>query len=180
MSPEDEFRSAFAELENLERRCKFKERRPMTTETPDYMKTYADHWAEIVQNPDGTLNPDQVARELADYDALLGRVIEVYLAVTEERVGNPAANPQPVIDIVNERVMQAATEADYETARDLLADLAKLDDDRTYTRAQVIHLVGMSVGGCSCCWAPDAFEPLEADRCAKCGHEPEDHGWNRE
>lgn len=79
----------------------------MTTETTDYMKTYAGRWARIVQNPDGTLNLDAVARELADYDALIDRVTEVYLAVTAERIGNPAATAQAVIDIVNERIDEA-------------------------------------------------------------------------
>lgn len=76
----------------------------MSTETPDYMTAYADRWAEIVQNEDGTLNLDKVARELADYDALMTRVTEVYLAVTAERIGGPGARAQAVIDAVNERI----------------------------------------------------------------------------
>jgi hypothetical protein len=79
----------------------------MTTETPDYMQAYADRWAEVVQNKDGTLNLDAVARELADYDMLTDRVTEVYLAVTAERIGGPCARAQAVIDIVNERIDEA-------------------------------------------------------------------------
>ena len=33
----------------------------------DYEKEYNDFWKDIVENEDGTLNKDQVMRELYDY-----------------------------------------------------------------------------------------------------------------
>jgi hypothetical protein len=39
----------------------------------DYEKTFEDFWQLIVCNPDGSLNLDQVKRELHDYHTVLSQ-----------------------------------------------------------------------------------------------------------
>lgn len=94
----------------------------MSTDTPDYMQSYADHWQSIVENEDGTLNKDQVARELFDYTTLIGNATEVYLAVTGERFGKVTTSPSAVIDAANERISEAlAEDSDWWIATDQLS-----------------------------------------------------------
>lgn len=76
----------------------------------DYAETYDDFWKEIVENPDGTLNRDQVMRELHDYRVLLEEVPKVYDEVTGGRLSKPNTAACHVIDAVNERI-EAAIEA---------------------------------------------------------------------
>jgi hypothetical protein len=62
---------------------------PVAGQAPGYLKTFQEFWAAIVQRPDGTLNFAQIARELADYHDLIGRVSEVYSSVTGGRISKP-------------------------------------------------------------------------------------------
>ncbi len=47
-----------------------------------YQEKYDSYWKEIVENKDGTINKDQLARELFDYSFLLNNVPKVYGEVT--------------------------------------------------------------------------------------------------
>jgi hypothetical protein len=85
----------------------------------DYMDTYRENWKEIVERPDGTLNLDQVARELHDYWGLMRRVAEVYDNVTGGRISKPETMPGPVINRVNERI----DEAEREVIDDLIKEM---------------------------------------------------------
>ena len=46
-----------------------------------YQEVYQDNWAEIIENPDGTLNKDQIMRELADYSFLAEQASKVYCEI---------------------------------------------------------------------------------------------------
>lgn len=70
----------------------------------EYMQTYAETWQDIVENKDGTLNKDQVARELADYLDLMGRVSEVYGNVTGGRISKPETTAEAVTEQANNHV----------------------------------------------------------------------------
>lgn len=63
----------------------------------DYEKTYADFWKSIVENPDGTLNLDQVMRELHDYHQMIEQVPLVYSEVTGGRISKPNTMASAVI-----------------------------------------------------------------------------------
>ncbi|HWB34889.1 MAG TPA: hypothetical protein VHA75_02585 [Rugosimonospora sp.] len=87
----------------------------MTTTEPDYMTTYRETWADLVET-DGKLDLDKVARELHDYHFLLCEVPLAYDAVTGGRISKPNTRATAV--------EQCAT--DYSNriqAGDLLADL---------------------------------------------------------
>lgn len=83
----------------------------MRPEAIDYVKTYEDFWKSIVENPDGSLNLDQVMRELGDYKALLGQASEVYSEVTGYRISKPNTMAFEVIAEAERHVDELIEEA---------------------------------------------------------------------
>ncbi len=47
-----------------------------------YKEVYDSFWKELIENKDGTLNKDSVARELSDYKFLMDQIPLVYDHVT--------------------------------------------------------------------------------------------------
>lgn len=64
----------------------------------DYETTYEEFWKEIVENPDGSLNLDQVKRELHDYERLLSEVPQVFCHVTGGLISKPNTKAECVIE----------------------------------------------------------------------------------
>ena len=52
----------------------------------DYKKEYEDFWKDIVENEDGTLNKDQVMRELSDYSMVMDNCARAYCLMTQQRI----------------------------------------------------------------------------------------------
>ncbi len=67
----------------------------------NYQKVYEEFWKDIVENEDGTLNKDQVMRELADYSVILKSVPEVYIEVAN--LSKPLTKPEVIISNLNEK-----------------------------------------------------------------------------
>jgi hypothetical protein len=61
----------------------------MSADEPDYVQSYDDFWKEIVEHPDGTLNRDQIMRELHDYRVVMKQVSIAYDDVTSGRLSKP-------------------------------------------------------------------------------------------
>jgi len=80
-------------------------------------KVYEEFWKDIVENPDGTINLDQVKMELYDFKVVMDEVSQVYCDITNGRISKPNTLHQHVIDIVEEdrqkliRLLQAASSA---------------------------------------------------------------------
>ena len=68
----------------------------------DYLQIYDEHWKRLVEFPDGTLNKDQVARELSDCSMYMNHLAEIYDYVTHGRVSKPNTQPAAVIQIIEE------------------------------------------------------------------------------
>lgn len=51
-----------------------------------YQEEYNDFWKDIVENEDGTLNKDQVMRELSDYSMVMNNCALAYCAMTKQRI----------------------------------------------------------------------------------------------
>ena len=81
----------------------------------DYEKTFKEFWQEILCLPDGSLNLDQVKRELHDYHTLLDNVPKVYSHVTGGLISKPNTVAEAVIaeadDCVNKWVDEMIKEA---------------------------------------------------------------------
>jgi hypothetical protein len=68
----------------------------------DYEATYDEFWRALVENPDGTLNLDQVKRELHDYRWMMSQVPEVYSHVTGGILSKPNYEARSVINVADE------------------------------------------------------------------------------
>lgn len=88
----------------------------------DYKQTYADFWKSIVEHPDGSLNRDQVMRELYDYWILLEEVPRAYDEVTCGRFSKPNTDHGWIVAAVDERINEAAHDSAKEIAERLLEE----------------------------------------------------------
>ena len=52
----------------------------------DYKKEYEEFWKDVVENEDGTLNKDQVMRELSDYSMVMNNCAKAYCVMTKQRI----------------------------------------------------------------------------------------------
>jgi len=74
----------------------------MSRDNRTHEEIYNSLFKDIVENPDGTLNKDQVMRELADYTVILEEVPKVYCHITNGRVSYPNTHANVVIGIADE------------------------------------------------------------------------------
>lgn len=51
-----------------------------------YREEYEEFWKDIVENEDGTLNKDQVMRELSDYSMVMDNCAKAYYTMTNGRI----------------------------------------------------------------------------------------------
>lgn len=58
-----------------------------TRKTPD--QEWEDHWKEICTHPDGSLNLDQIKKELSDFSFMIREVPKVYCEITGNRLSKP-------------------------------------------------------------------------------------------
>jgi hypothetical protein len=74
----------------------------------DHEQVWDEFWKEICTNPDGTINLDQIKRELFDYRFMLHEVPKVYVAVTNGLLSKPNYYANEIIgkyeDYINEFV----------------------------------------------------------------------------
>jgi hypothetical protein len=103
----------------------------------DYASEYASYWRDIIEHADGTLNMDQMMRELADYSMLIKQVSEAYDEVTGSRISKPLTLPVHVINAVNERI----TEAEERAIRDLIESIEKHGSGPYASAADVIAAI---------------------------------------
>lgn len=67
-----------------------------------YQEEYEKFWKEIVENPDGSLNKDQVMRELSDFSTMIQQVAKVYYHVTGGKISKPDTMASAVICVADE------------------------------------------------------------------------------
>jgi hypothetical protein len=85
---------------------------------PDYVKVYNDFWKGIVENPDGTLNLDQVQRELFDFHTAMGEVGQVYDHITGGQISKVNTKASAVIAVADEHVNEIVEDELRERAKD--------------------------------------------------------------
>lgn len=80
----------------------------------DISEEYDSFWKQIVENKDGTINLDQLKKELSDYSLLLDNVPKVYMDITNDRISKPFTDISVVISqyeqILEERIADAIEE----------------------------------------------------------------------
>lgn len=70
---------------------------------PEVEVVYNKFWREIVERPDGTLDIDQIKRELYDYRDLLHEVPKVYMEITNGVISKPNTTASAVLQLHSER-----------------------------------------------------------------------------
>lgn len=73
---------------------------------PDYEKTFREFWEGIVCLPDGSLNVDQVKRELHDYKVVMDNATTVYMHVTGGKVSKLNTDADVVCNLADESYEQ--------------------------------------------------------------------------
>jgi len=68
----------------------------------NYEQEFDSYWKDIVLNEDGTVNLDQVKRELSDYSMVMEIASEVYGNITNGNISKPNTNADVIIDVANE------------------------------------------------------------------------------
>jgi hypothetical protein len=76
----------------------------MRTEGMTYEEVYNARWKALVENMDGTLNRDQVMRELSDYSTVIDHVGKVYCHITGNQTGNPFVYPSVIIGLYEDHL----------------------------------------------------------------------------
>jgi hypothetical protein len=77
----------------------------------NYQKNWNEFWAEICLNPDGSVNLDQVQRELSDFREMMNSVSTVYDHLTKGRISKPNTCAKVVIQEVEALQQQEVDEA---------------------------------------------------------------------
>lgn len=77
----------------------------------DYESEYEIFWKSLVTNPDGSLNLDQIKRELYDYSTLMTNVGKLYYELTDGQISKSNTDTIYIIDAVDKRIKEAVKEA---------------------------------------------------------------------
>lgn len=95
-----------------------------------YERVWDDFWAPLVTNEDGSLNLDQIKRELADWHFAMGEVAEVYCHVTGDALSKPSYFASDVIAAADEHTSQRIAWAinDFIDDNDLPEELKSSED----------------------------------------------------
>lgn len=104
------------------------------SEEIEYGEIYEHIWRDIVQRPDGTLDEDQVKRELYDYYNLILQAGEVYSHVTGGVLSKLNYTAGTVISAADEHQRQRS---DWAIA-DVIEELLGLFEAEEFNREQII------------------------------------------
>lgn len=94
----------------------------MKNDECDYKQEYEEFWKNIVENEDGTLNKDQVMRELADYSMVMDNCARAYYTMTQGRISKQNTMFFEVENIFNELYL------DNDIVVDDMIELLKTND----------------------------------------------------
>lgn len=78
--------------------------------TQDYEGTFDEFWRDIVCNSDGSLNVEQVKKELHDYRFMIRNTSEAFDEVTGGQISKPNTLAFEVASVVEERIQERAEE----------------------------------------------------------------------
>jgi hypothetical protein len=85
----------------------------------DYERTYDDVWKPLIENEDGTLNLDQIKRELRDYWVQMDEVSQAYSEITGGVLSKPNTAAAYVIEYARRHADQHAADVLEEAAGEL-------------------------------------------------------------
>ena len=77
-----------------------------------YQEEYNDFWKDIVENEDGTLNKDQIMRELSDYSMVMDNCARAFVLMTNGAISKQNTMFFEVEGIFNSIFIEKALAAD--------------------------------------------------------------------
>lgn len=93
----------------------------------DYKEEYENFWKGIVENEDGSLNKDQVMKELADYSMVMHNCSMAYSTMTNQIISKQNTKFSAVEAIFNENYFSKDTFDVYACSEDLIDILNDCD-----------------------------------------------------
>lgn len=78
-------------------------------------QNYNEIWKAVVENPDGSLNKEQIIKELADFSMLIDNLSKIYDYISGGLVSKPNTRPEAVIQLFEEQ-LKDSYERGYEDA----------------------------------------------------------------
>lgn len=93
----------------------------------DYETNWEDYWKNICTNEDGTLNLDQIKRELADYSFILEQVPTVYCRITNGLLSKPNYYASAVIGVYEDCFNQHVEELKDELLKEIHEEKSLLE-----------------------------------------------------
>jgi hypothetical protein len=79
----------------------------MLKKSRNYQEDYETFWKEIIQNKDGSLNIDQIKKELSDYSLLITNLSDLYCLATGDKVSYTTTLAQEVYYLFQEELEDA-------------------------------------------------------------------------
>lgn len=95
-------------------------------EKKDYEVEYESFWKKIIENEDGTLNKEQIMRELADYSTVMDNCMKAYMEMTEQNISKPLTYFSEVLGVFHERYISKAEMKDDLT--DIIQECVDYDE----------------------------------------------------
>ena len=93
-----------------------------------YKEKYEEFWKDIVENEDGTLNKDQIMRELADYSMVMHNCAMAYSTMTNQIISKQNTKFSAVESIFNDRYFSKDDYDVYGCSEDLIDILNDCDN----------------------------------------------------
>lgn len=101
-------------------------------EQEKYIHDYENFWKDIVENSDGTLNKDQVMRELSDYSMVLDNCTRAYSLMSGGIISKPNTHFEHVERIFNDTYSKNSYIAD---------DLINCVIDKTMSYQEIVQAI---------------------------------------
>lgn len=95
------------------------------TTDPEVQEVWEDFWLPIVTRADGTVDLEQVKRELFDYHTAIDQVSIAYCGVTNGRFSKPNTAAVHITSAHDEAVADAEERGRLEGQQEMLLDLLK-------------------------------------------------------
>jgi 5-methylcytosine-specific restriction endonuclease McrBC regulatory subunit McrC len=89
-------------------------------------KKYQEFWKDIVENEDGTLNEEQVKKELCDFSMVMDNCTKAYCEMTIGEISKPNTNFSEVLNKFQEKFYYASNIKD--DVRDMLEGCGNLEE----------------------------------------------------
>lgn len=102
-------------------------------------KVYQDFWKDIVENEDGTLNVEQVKKELADYSMVMDNCSSAYEEMSGSLITKPNTYFSEVLKIFQEKFWNV------DFVKDDIRDMLKDVDDIETLKSELIEYFDLEV-----------------------------------